>query len=103
MLFQPLALATPLKPQQAAALKAREKSVDVDGFVVSEMFQSFVRESDFQDVAHSKSGEVLFGFQAQTGPTLLRARWNELQVSLHRGKILATKDVTAAFSGSPRK
>lgn len=98
VLFTPLQPLTPLTPQQAAALRVGE-SVNLEGFVapVSELFQTTTRQTEGQNLANLKSGDVFYGLASQTGQIPLLVVWNDKSIAFYRGKVLPAKSVTDAF------
>jgi len=103
-LFKPLQPATPLTPQQAAAVKWGQ-TVNVDGVVakVTELFQSTIRQVDSPEASDLNPGDVFFGFSGGTPGAELLVRWNASYVNFFQGTAVAEKRVAAAFSPPPRK
>jgi hypothetical protein len=99
LLFTLLQPITPLTPFQTAALRIGDMA-NLDGYVapVSELFQTTIRQMESADPTGSNNGTVFFGFSAQSGSTLLLARWYDSGIAFYHGIALPSKDVAAAFN-----
>jgi hypothetical protein len=102
-LFQPLQPSAPLSPPQAAAVRWGQ-TVNVDGLTanVSELFQSTIRQVDSPEASDLNLGDVFFGFTGKAQNAQLLVRWNASYVNFFQGRVLAEKDVVAAFGQPPR-
>ena len=102
-LFTPLHPLVPLTPQQAGTVHLGE-TVNVDGVIapVTELFRSTARRAGDSTLPEADS-LVTYGFSGQTGGTLLLARWNQIGITFHEGKLLTDKAILLAFRQSPGK
>lgn len=98
VLFTTLEPMDALTPQQAAAIRIGQ-SVNIDGYIgtVSGLFQTVVREAEHRTLPFFKTGDMFFGFAAQSGEVPLLVRWNGAAITFYRGHELTAKDVAAAF------
>ncbi len=105
LLLTPLSSPPSLTAQQAAALRVGERvNLQSYALTVDEIFQTTIRQLEYGVTALPglKQGDVLFGFQGRSGPTVLLARWNNSGILFYHGKTLPTKDVIAAFEQKAR-
>ena len=93
----PLDPLNPPTPAEAGALRAGE-TVTIDGWVgpITGLFQATTRQASPEGTG-IQDGGVQFGFTAQSGSSLLQARWNMTSIMFHRGKLLKANAVKAAF------
>ena len=93
----PLDPLNPPTPAEAGALRAGE-TVTIDGWVglITGLFQATTRQASPEGTG-VQDGGVQFGFTAQSGSSLLQARWNMTSIMFHRGKLLKANAVKAAF------
>lgn len=98
ILFTPLEPLVPPTAQQSAAKKAGDP-VNIDGVTgtVRELFQSTV--THMENVAPSgwHTGDVSFGYAAQSEFGSVLVRWDRNRIDFYRGKNVSAKDLTAAF------
>lgn len=101
-LFRPLQPATPLSPQQAAAVRWGQ-TVNVDGLVaiVSELFQCTIRQVESPEASDLNPGDVFFGFRAGTSDAQLLVRWNANYINFFQGVAVQEKEVLGAFGKPP--
>jgi hypothetical protein len=103
-LIQPIEPATPLSPQQAAAVQWGQ-TVNVGGMTakVSELFQSTIRQADSPEASELNIGNTYFGFSGAAQEAQLLVRWNTNNINFFEGKRLSEKEVAAAFGLPPGK
>jgi len=87
----------PMAPQQAAAIQCGQTiTADGDAAAVNALFNSTTLQVDTQDILQSTTGRVFYGFSAESGATLVLARWNDSVVALEKGHVLHV-DPAAVF------
>jgi hypothetical protein len=103
-LFRPLQPATPLSPQQAAAVRWGQ-TVNVDSLAakVSELFQCTIRQVESPEASDLNPGDVFFGFSGKTESAQLLVRWNANYINFFQGVAVQEKEVVAAFASQPGK
>ncbi len=103
-LFQPIEPATPLSPQQAAAVQWGQ-TVNAGGMPakVSELFQSTIRQADTPEASELNIGDTFFGFSGAAQDAQLLVRWNANYINFFQGRAVPEKEVAAAFRLPPGK
>lgn len=102
-LFEPWPGSIPFTSHQAAALRAGETlRLDGGSAVVQNLGRYIVTTAAGNAWPGSRSGETYYGFFAQEGPTTLLARWNEHEMVLYRGQLIAAQAVEAFGRPAPR-
>jgi hypothetical protein len=93
-----------LSPYRAAALR-RGGAVTLGGKTVrvTELFLTELRGRQRQGAAEPATRELYYGFLVNTGPEIWLARWNEHELTVHRGTRLEEAAVRAAFAPGPEK
>jgi nicotinate-nucleotide pyrophosphorylase len=79
--------------------------VNVDGLVaiVSELFQSTIRQVESPEASDLNPGDVFFGFSGKTESAQLLVRWNANYINFFQGVAVQEKEVVAAFASPPGK
>jgi hypothetical protein len=101
VLCTPADPATPLTPAQAGTKKLGEVINIGDIYApIDELFLSTVQQPDpaTSSVPGARQGDLLFGFGARSGSTLLLASWNNDSITFQKGIILPAQAATAAFT-----
>lgn len=99
ILFTPFQPTSPLRPAQAASLRAGTV-VNLDDLTgpVGEVSQVVLRQSEGGERVGWQSGTLYFSFATQSGTTPVLVRWNQDGIEFFRGQILSRESVQAAFS-----
>jgi hypothetical protein len=102
-LFTPTQPADALSPMAAAAKRAGDViRVEDRTLQIQELFQSSVQSSDGQLPFGMTRGVVWYGFLGRSGDLWVMARWTELGIKYHVGRVESDKEVTAAFGPKSR-
>jgi hypothetical protein len=98
ILFTPLHPASAVTPQQAATVR-RGQTVNVEGALalVSDLFQSTVRQVESPEADGRKPGDVLYCFAGASDRGEVLARWDASRIEFFQGQTVSEKEVTAAF------
>jgi len=98
LLFTPFQPPVPLTPPEAAA-KCAGDPLELAGHSarVTGLFRSKILRTEPVGLSDTTAGAVFYGFNAQAGPLVFLARWNEHGIAFHRGKAWPAKDLTAVF------
>lgn len=103
-LFAPLTPVEPPTPQASAAQKVGDP-VNIDGLTgtIHNLFRYSVKHLDNTGSSGWHTGDVQYGYTAQSDYNLLEVRWNNGGISLYHGKNIPAKDVkdfVAAFTAA---
>jgi hypothetical protein len=98
ILCAPIEPPPPLSPQKAAALSAGQTvSIGGEAARISKLFLSTIREVDGTSPPARKPGDILYGFSGAIRSNLIIARWNAANITWLQGKVVAGRNVKAAF------
>lgn len=103
IVYQPFAGPADLTPLKAGGCKLGEM-ITFDGMVVmvTDLFQSTLREIKSIEASGTKSGARYFGFNALEGTNHYLARWNEKEINFFKGKVVRSGPVLEAFKEQKR-
>lgn len=99
VLFTPLQPPNAWTPQRAATLQVGQ-TVELDGYVASvgELFQCVVRQAENFTWADAASGNIQFGFTAQSGPIPMLIRWDAREIRFFHGKSFPSQAFVATLT-----
>lgn len=102
-LFSELEPVGAFTPEQAAAVRVGQ-SVNINGIVApaTALFQCAIRRIEGPEILGANSGDIFYGFIAQTGSVRLLVRWNVRGIVFREGKAVPVRLVAAEFGEKSR-
>jgi hypothetical protein len=104
ILCAPIEPAKPLTPLEAGGLSAGQiVKLDGDPARITKLFRSTIRGVDEISPQRHKTGDVLYGFSGPMKSNILIVRWDATNIIWLKGRVLADRNVKAAFAPPPGK